>query len=135
MSQRFDHIKVGAHREPDQVIYAGQGAAAAEEALGSEPAAGASAASAAASGPASEGASAPVPAAASAATTASDPVTTAAPPAPEPDPEAPPASDGFREATLEDLESSRMTLTQRVIIVMAGLATIAFLAWNLISSA
>ncbi len=31
MSQRFDHIKVGAHREPDQVIYAGQGAAAAEE--------------------------------------------------------------------------------------------------------
>ena len=123
MSQRFDHIKVGAHREPDQVIYAGQGAAAAEEPLGSEPAAGASAAPAAASGPAS------------AATTASDPVTTAAPPAPEPDPEAPPASDGFREATLEDLESSRMTLTQRVIIVMAGLATIAFLAWNLIGSA
>ena len=48
---------------------------------------------------------------------------------------APSAPDGFRETTLDDIESSRMPPAQRVIIALAGLAVIAFLAWNLIGSA
>ena len=39
----------------------------------------------------------------------------------------------FRETTLEDLESTRMSTTQKAIIVVAVLGVIAFAAWYLLA--
>lgn len=37
--------------------------------------------------------------------------------------------DGYRPTTLEDIEQSRMPLAQRIVIVAAVLAVVAFIAW------
>lgn len=39
----------------------------------------------------------------------------------------------FRETTLDDLESTRMSTTQKVIIVVAVLGVVAFAAWYLLA--
>lgn len=39
----------------------------------------------------------------------------------------------FRETTLDDLESTRMSTTQKAIIVVAVLGVIAFVAWYLLA--
>lgn len=39
----------------------------------------------------------------------------------------------FRETTLDDLESTRMSTTQKAIIVVAVLGVIAFTAWYLLA--
>ena len=46
-----------------------------------------------------------------------------------------PAADAasFRETTLDDLESTRMSTTQKAIIVVAVLGVIAFVAWYLLA--
>lgn len=63
-----------------------------------------------------------------------------APDAPEAaDAEAHPASQarandaGYHETTLDDLESTKMSTTQKVIIVLAVLGVIAFAAWYLLA--
>ena len=43
------------------------------------------------------------------------------------------ASSSFRETTLDDLESTRMSTTQKAIIVVAVLGVIAFAAWYLLA--
>lgn len=119
MSQGFSRIKVGAHREPDQVVHAG----AAKEQPGTSPAE-SDQVPARASGPSGEGS------AAEAGTTAASAAR-----------QAPPVRGGaggdepFHETTLEDIESSRMPSAQRFIIVLAGLAVVAFAAWQLVGSA
>lgn len=40
---------------------------------------------------------------------------------------------GYHETTLDDLESSKMSTTQKVIIVLAVLGVIAFAAWYLLA--
>ncbi|MCI8468403.1 MAG: SURF2 Surfeit locus protein 2 [Eggerthellaceae bacterium] len=49
------------------------------------------------------------------------------PPAPA-DP-APARADAYRETSLEDLESSKMSTMQKVVIAVAVVAVIAFIAW------
>lgn len=44
-----------------------------------------------------------------------------------------PVADGFRETTLEDIETSRMGALQKGIIVIAVLALIACIAWYALS--
>lgn len=47
-------------------------------------------------------------------------------------PAAPPA-DGYRETTLEDIESSKMTTAQKAVIVVALLGIAAFVLWFLLA--
>lgn len=59
-------------------------------------------------------------------------------PAAEPDPEPAaarptPAADGYRETTLEDIESSKMSTVQKAVIVVALLGIVAFAVWFLLA--
>lgn len=53
------------------------------------------------------------------------------------EPVAPPASvrpdDGYRETTLEDIESSKMNSVQKAVIVVALLGIVAFVVWFLVA--
>lgn len=49
-------------------------------------------------------------------------------------PAAPPrADDGYRETTLEDIESSKMNSVQKAVIVVALLGIVAFVVWFLVA--
>lgn len=123
--QEFSHITVTAD-EDDVVIQAGAvGEAVVEEAPAAEvddareedlESAGADASSASAH-------NAEVP--------ASSETTPTAPTAPTAREKADAAS--FRETTLDDLESTRMSTTQKAIIIVAVLGVIAFAAWYLLA--
>lgn len=54
------------------------------------------------------------------------------PPARRAAPAVPPA-DGYRETTLEDIESSKMTTAQKAVIVVALLGIAAFVLWFLLA--
>ncbi len=61
---------------------------------------------------------------------ADDPAEAPAVPEPAPTPApAPRPDDGYRETTLEDIQSAPMSSTQKVVIVVALLGIIAFAAW------
>ena len=45
----------------------------------------------------------------------------------------PPADDGYHETTLDDLASTKMSTTQKAVIVVALLAIIAFVVWYVLA--
>ena len=60
---------------------------------------------------------------------ANEPAPQAAPTAARPAP----AADGYRETTLEDIESSKMSTVQKAVIVVALLGIVAFVVWFLVA--
>lgn len=44
-----------------------------------------------------------------------------------------PKTDGYRETTLEDLETGTMSTTQKAVIIVAVLGIIAFVAWYVLA--
>ena len=115
----FTHITVSTDDDDDVVIQAGIADDPAEAPAVPEPA-----------GPA-EGAEAEVPAAVAEVAVAESAAAEAAEaPAPAP---APRLDDGYRETTLEDIQSAPMSSTQKVVIVVALLGIIAFAAWDFLA--
>ena len=105
----FSHITVTADEDEDIVIQAGV----VDEPSAKEPSV-----------------SAPTPEAAPAADVAA-----AAEVAPEPPARSRPAApdDGYRETTLEDIESAKMSGTQKAVILVAMLGIAAFVLWYLLA--
>ncbi|MCI9261239.1 SURF2 Surfeit locus protein 2 [uncultured Adlercreutzia sp.] len=116
--RQFSHITVSADEDDDIVIQAGIVEAPADEPPVAPPAP--SEPVAVEVGEAEEGPAASV---SRSAVVAEEPV---APAPARPD-------DGYRETTLEDIESSKMNSVQKAVIVVALLGIVAFVVWFLVA--
>ena len=106
----FSHITVTADEDEDIVIQAGV----VDEPSAKEPSV-----------------SAPTPEAAPAADGGAEAADIAPEPPARPRPAAP--DDGYRETTLEDIESAKMSGTQKAVILVAMLGIAAFVLWYLLA--
>lgn len=106
----FSHITVTADEDEDIVIQAGV----VDEPSAKEPSV-----------------SAPAPEAAPAADGGTEAAEVASEPPARPRPAAP--DDGYRETTLEDIESAKMSGTQKAVILVAMLGIAAFVLWYLLA--
>lgn len=119
----FSHITVTADEDEDIVIQAGV----VDEPSAKEPSVSAPASEAA---PAADGGTE-----AAEVAPAADGGAEAAEVAPEPPARSRPAApdDGYRETTLEDIESAKMSGTQKAVILVAMLGIAAFVLWYLLA--
>ncbi|MEE0705274.1 MAG: SURF2 Surfeit locus protein 2 [Adlercreutzia sp.] len=117
--RQFSHITVSADEDDDIVIQAGIVEAPADKPLVAPPAP-----SEPVAVEVGEIEEEPVASVSRSAVVAEEPVVAPAPARPD---------DGYRETTLEDIESSKMNSVQKAVIVVALLGIVAFVVWFLVA--